>query len=105
MSSVCALGGYALETGQASSLNFKTLADITSYSCHLGKVIRYDTVGKLNWGVSVRTHPILTVIEDVLKEDWDPEHGREVPVAEEERDCVVRLEFFCGEAASEKKST
>ena len=90
MSSVCAIGGYALETGHANLLNFETLADITFCSCHLGKVIRYDTVSKLNWGVSVRTHPIKTVIEDVLKEDWDPEHGREVPVAEEEQDCVVR---------------
>jgi len=71
VTSTCALGGYALETG-----------------CHLGKVIIYDSVSKLNWGVSVRTHPIKIVIDEVFKQDWDPENGLEVPVAEEQTDCV-----------------
>lgn len=65
-----------------------TLTPLT-HSCHLGKTIRYDTVGKRNWSVSIQTHPIKVVIERVLNEDWDPENGLEVPAAEEEKDCVV----------------
>lgn len=71
ITSVCALGGYALET-----------------TCHLGKAIIYDTVGRLKWSVSVSAHPIQAVIDGVLQEDWDPEHGLEVPLAEEQIDCV-----------------
>ncbi|KAG6861793.1 hypothetical protein C0995_012297 [Termitomyces sp. Mi166 len=71
VTSACAIGGYALETG-----------------CHLGKTIRYDTVTRRNWGVSVSTHPIKFIIEKLLNEDWDPENGVEVPVAEAEKDCV-----------------
>ncbi|KAG6897881.1 hypothetical protein C0992_009679 [Termitomyces sp. T32_za158] len=58
-------------------------------SCHLGKTVRYDSVTKRKWGVSVSTHPIKFVIEKLLSEDWEPENGLEVPVAEVEKDCVV----------------
>ncbi|KAH0584633.1 Putative lipase ATG15 [Termitomyces sp. J132] len=71
VTSACAIGGYAMETG-----------------CHLGKTVRYDTVTKRNWGVSVSTHPIKFIIEKLLNEDWDSENGLEVPVAEAEKDCV-----------------
>ncbi|KAG6810704.1 hypothetical protein H0H92_010667 [Tricholoma furcatifolium] len=73
VTSSCAIGGYALET-----------------SCHLGKTIRYDTVTKRNWSVSVSGHGIKFIIDKLLNEDWDPENGLEVPVAEAEKDCVVR---------------
>jgi hypothetical protein len=53
----------------------------------------YDTVSNLSWGVDVRTHGIVGVIEKVLNITWPPaaEVGREVPEALEEEDCVVRL--------------
>ncbi|KAG6817035.1 hypothetical protein H0H87_000447 [Tephrocybe sp. NHM501043] len=73
VTSACAIGGYALET-----------------SCHLGKTIRYDTVTRRKWSVSVSGHGIKFIIEKLLNEDWDPESGLEVPVAEPEHDCVVR---------------
>jgi hypothetical protein len=59
--------------------------------CHLGRSIVYDTVSHLSWSVDIRTHGIVSVIEDVLSKTWVPseEIGREVPVAEAEQDCVV----------------
>ncbi|KAH8100359.1 Alpha/Beta hydrolase protein [Cristinia sonorae] len=83
VSSPCALGGFALET-----------------RCHLGKVIRYDTVSKLGWSVSSRTHGILYVIEDLLSKDYDwsddeggesgeERHKLEVPRFTEENECTV----------------
>ncbi|KAH9843196.1 alpha/beta-hydrolase [Rhodofomes roseus] len=76
--SLCAQGGYALETG-----------------CHLGKTIVFDTVGKLGWRVDVLTHRIKTVIVDMLEADvedgWDStEDGiqLDVPIAREEVDCM-----------------
>ncbi|KAJ7741577.1 alpha/beta-hydrolase [Mycena maculata] len=72
ISSVCAQGGYALET-----------------RCHLGKSIVFDTVNKLGWKVALRTHAIRDVITEVLEADgveW--EEGRSVPLAREEVDCV-----------------
>ncbi|CAE6479988.1 unnamed protein product [Rhizoctonia solani] len=51
--SLCYRAGYALET-----------------RCHLGTTIIYDTLGVLNWSSSVRTHPILTIVEQILDEDW-----------------------------------
>lgn len=92
MSSVCAIGGYALETRYVHPRAIYKLFLIPR-SCHLGKVIRYDTVSKMNWSVSVRTHPIKVVIESILQDDWDPKNGREVPVAEEQTDCVVCLPY------------
>ncbi|EKM83324.1 hypothetical protein AGABI1DRAFT_34145 [Agaricus bisporus var. burnettii JB137-S8] len=60
VSSWCAIGGYAMET-----------------KCHLGEVIQYDTVGLLKWGVSISTHPIKVVLEQVLNAEWkgDGEKG------------------------------
>jgi len=51
--STCAIGGFALET-----------------RCHTGKTILYDTVGRLQWSVDIRTHPIHIIIDYLLKEDW-----------------------------------
>ncbi|KAI0344961.1 alpha/beta-hydrolase [Trametopsis cervina] len=67
VSSPCAIGGYALETG-----------------CHLGKTILYDTVSQLGWSVNARTHGIRVIVEKLLAKDW--EGG--VPEATEEADCV-----------------
>jgi len=53
--SSCSVAGYALET-----------------TCHLGKSIIFDTVGKLKWAQDIRTHPIQTVIDKVLRPDWNP---------------------------------
>ena len=65
--------------------------------CHLGKVILYDTVSKLGWSASIRTHGIKVVIEKLLAEDWEPgedgAEGQQVPAMVEEDDCVVRLRF------------
>ncbi|THH26746.1 hypothetical protein EUX98_g7438 [Antrodiella citrinella] len=75
VSSVCAIGGFALET-----------------KCHLGKVIRYDTVTKLGWSVSTNSHSIMVVIDSLLSKDYDWSDGagekRAVPMAIEEDDCV-----------------
>ena len=64
------------------------------FSCHLGKVIRYDTVSKLGWSASARTHGIKVIIEKLLAEDWEPgddgDEGQQVPALVEEDDCVVR---------------
>lgn len=61
--------------------------------CHLGNVIKYDTVSKLNWGVDIRNHAIRKVVEYVLAEDWElpteGNPGRQVPELSNEDDCVV----------------
>ncbi|TFK63109.1 alpha/beta-hydrolase [Pluteus cervinus] len=69
--SLCAIGGYAIET-----------------KCHLGEVIKYDTVQRKGWSVSIRNHPIQILIDSVLNEEWDPTGEREVPVPEAEQDCL-----------------
>lgn len=46
----CTIGGYAMET-----------------QCHTGKVCIYDTVADKSWRVSARTHPIRSVIKDVIE--------------------------------------
>jgi len=65
------------------------------FSCHLGKVILYDTVSKLGWSASARTHGIRLVIDQLLSQDWEPAkdgaEGRQVPEFVEEDDCVVRV--------------
>ncbi|PFH53146.1 hypothetical protein AMATHDRAFT_138431 [Amanita thiersii Skay4041] len=73
MMSSCSLAGYAMET-----------------RCHLGKSIVYDTVNTLGWSVDVRNHAIVKLIEGLLGNPWPPsiEAGREVPKAEEEKECV-----------------
>ncbi|RFU30583.1 hypothetical protein B7463_g5710, partial [Scytalidium lignicola] len=53
----CSYAGYALET-----------------SCHTGQECVYDVVGDKGWRVSVLTHRIIRVIEDIIKEyDTVPE--------------------------------
>lgn len=73
--SLCAKGGYALETG-----------------CHLGKTILYDTVSRNGWRVGIRNHPIARVV-DLLAGEWVEEgvdgESREVPEAKGEEECVV----------------
>lgn len=67
-------------------------------SCHLGKVLRYDTVTKLGWSVSTRNHPISVIIESLLAEDWEADvdgEGRQVPPLEHEDDCVVCSFSIC----------
>ena len=65
------------------------------FSCHLGKVILYDTVSKLGWSASARTHGIRMVIDQLLSQDWEPgkdgAEGHQVPEFVEENDCVVRV--------------
>ncbi|TFL06121.1 alpha/beta-hydrolase [Pterulicium gracile] len=79
VTSVCALGGYALES-----------------KCHLGKTILYDTVGQLGWSTGTGAHGIKAVIDDVLSKPWpfkvdadvgEENRGREVPLPKEEEDC------------------
>lgn len=49
-SSVCTLGGYALES-----------------TCHTGKKCVYDTVKDYGWRVGIGTHKIVAVIKDVIE--------------------------------------
>ncbi|PVI04846.1 alpha/beta-hydrolase [Periconia macrospinosa] len=49
-SSVCTLGGYALES-----------------TCHTGKKCVYDTVKDFGWRVGIGTHKIISVIKEVLE--------------------------------------
>lgn len=70
--SPCSQAGYALET-----------------KCHLGMTIVYDTVGRLNWSVDIRTHPIGELIKRVLEKEIFWEFGRHVPRARTEEDCMV----------------
>ncbi|KAG8993776.1 putative lipase atg15 [Tulasnella sp. JGI-2019a] len=71
--SLCASGGYALET-----------------RCHLGKTILYDTIGKLGWSASLRSHTIKTIVTKILNEDWEDvaAGGRAVPEAIYEENCT-----------------
>ncbi|OAX32964.1 alpha/beta-hydrolase [Rhizopogon vinicolor AM-OR11-026] len=73
VTSSCAIAGFAMET-----------------RCHLGKVIRYDTVTQLNWTVDVRTHSIVQIVERLLQDDWieEGQEGRTVPEAKPDVDCV-----------------
>ncbi|KAJ3888084.1 Alpha/Beta hydrolase protein [Lentinula edodes] len=78
--STCANAGFAMES-----------------RCHLGKIMRYDAVGKLGWRVGVQNHPISTVIENLLSEDWEKAGekigalGRETPeLVEEDSDCLTQ---------------
>jgi lipase ATG15 len=73
--STCGIAGYAMES-----------------QCHLGNVIEYDTVTNLSWSVRLTTHPIVTVIENILSKPWAmaEELGLEVPPIKRQDDCVVR---------------
>ncbi|RPD55704.1 alpha/beta-hydrolase [Lentinus tigrinus ALCF2SS1-7] len=76
VSSTCAIVGVALET-----------------RCHLGQVIRYDTVTKLGWSANIIHHGIQAVVDGVLSRDdinWGEKDGenRTVPALTIEDDCV-----------------
>lgn len=64
-----------------------------SLRCHLGRVLRYDTVSQHGWAVDIRTHGIRAIVERLLSQDWEPPSengpGREVPEWSEEEECVV----------------
>jgi len=47
--------------------------------CHLGRVIRLDTVAKLGWSVDVRTHGIRVIIDRLLgpNSEWPEEEEEE----------------------------
>lgn len=75
ITSACALAGYALES-----------------RCHLGNVLRYDTISERGWSTGLTTHPIIFVVENLLAEDWSEE--KEVPDFVNEDDCIVRIPFF-----------
>lgn len=51
----------------------------------------YDTVSNLSWSVDIRKHGIISVIEEILGQPWQPceDVGREVPPATVDEDCVV----------------
>ena len=63
------------------------------FRCHLGNIIKYDTVGKMKWTIDLRTHSIRTVVEQILIADWEPPSedspGRQVPELGNEDDCIV----------------
>ncbi|KAH9927261.1 alpha/beta-hydrolase [Fomitopsis serialis] len=79
VASSCAIAGYAMET-----------------KCHLGKVVRYDTVSELGWAVDIRTHGIRVIVEKLLASDWggggdgDDKNGthKAVPDLIDEEDCI-----------------
>ncbi|KDQ59869.1 hypothetical protein JAAARDRAFT_175419 [Jaapia argillacea MUCL 33604] len=84
VASVCAIAGFAFES-----------------KCHLGQVISYDTVSKLNWTVDLRTHSIKVVIDTILAEDWEPgvdgKEGRQVPEPVFEDDCIECFDWEFGD--------
>jgi lipase ATG15 len=95
--SICALGGYAMESRYVSVCPaFPTGTPLMHVfypldSCHFGNIIEYDTVTNLSWSVNVRTHTIAQLIDKVLAQPWPEaeEQGREVPPLKRQDDCVV----------------
>jgi lipase ATG15 len=79
--SSCSVAGYALETrchlGKSIVFGKRFLLILTEKTCS-DWIDGYDgphpidTVGKLKWAQDIRTHPIQTVIEKVLRPDWIP---------------------------------
>jgi putative lipase involved disintegration of autophagic bodies len=59
--------------------------------CHLGNIIEYDTITNLSWSARLTTHPIATVIDNILSKPWPAaeEQGLEVPAFQRQDDCVV----------------
>ena len=67
--------------------------------CHLGNVLKYDTVSKWGWSVDVRNHGITVIVDKLLSADWEEEdegsgdngadRKRNVPKMTDEGDCVV----------------
>lgn len=101
--SSCSLGGYAMETKYVCPRFVVHVARPSTFGwcrCHLGTSIVYDTVTNLSWSVDIRTHGIMSVVDNVLSEPWQAslEIGREVPKAIREDACVVRglHVLFCG---------
>lgn len=89
ITSTCSLGGYALES-----------------RCHLGRILRYDTVTRFGWGVDIRLHGIRQIVEKLLAEDWEPPIegavGREVPEFSDEDDCVDCFAWEFGDFQNSK---
>ncbi|TRM57769.1 hypothetical protein BD626DRAFT_574106, partial [Schizophyllum amplum] len=54
VTSICAIGGYALES-----------------RCHQGQRIVYDTITELGWAQDARTHPIKVIIDQLLSKPWN----------------------------------
>lgn len=67
-------------------------------SCHNGNILRYDTVTKLGWSVSARTHGIQVIIDSLLSKDWESgdndTDSRQVPAMVDEDDCIVCFLLF-----------
>ena len=105
VASSCALAGYAMETRYALPRPSLYIQDVDIFPpyhrCHLGKIIRYDTVSKLGWSVDIRSHGIKVVIDRLLSGDWEEgdQDGQNaskgktgnhtVPGLTDEEDCVV----------------
>ncbi|TIB65665.1 hypothetical protein E3P78_00535 [Wallemia ichthyophaga] len=79
--SPCNAVGFALET-----------------RCHTGMSIVYDTVSKLGWAVDLRHHRILTVIKEILEQEWEDDDGvAYVPKPTSEEDCIDCFKWEFGE--------
>ncbi|KAJ7681269.1 Alpha/Beta hydrolase protein [Mycena rosella] len=78
VTSVCALGGFALD-------------------CHLGQRILYDTVAQRKWAVDARTHGIQFVLDNLLNADWDPARGVAVPAVDVQAGCVECVDWEYGD--------
>jgi putative lipase involved disintegration of autophagic bodies len=78
VTSTCALGGYAMES-----------------RCHMGRLLKYDTVSKRNWGVGISRHSIKVIVEELLHEDWDEDSA--VPPISTEADCVDCFNWTFGD--------
>lgn len=76
MTSLCAVGGFALES-----------------RCHTGQVILYDTVQKLGWSVDIRNHPIKGVVDRLFGEDaeWQPEFNEDTDKDEGEGETLFNI--------------
>ena len=70
--SPCNAAGFALES-----------------RCHTGLSIVFDTIKQFNWSVDLRTHRILTVINEILSFDWEDDDGKVyLPTPTHEEDCI-----------------
>ena len=75
----------------------------TFFRCHLGKIIKYDTITQKGWKSSVVNHGIKVIIDSLLNEDWEAGDGavpaREVPEARnEDEGCQVnQIPSFLGD--------
>ena len=76
-----------LSTHRSTAEEYALTPDIR---CHLGQVIRYDTVSQLRWSVGLRTHSIAYIIDNLLSADWEGAEEGGVPGFYDEVDCSVR---------------